>query len=311
MSVHPAQSCSAMRDARVWFITGASRGLGHQWAAAALRRGDHVAATARDADALAALVEEFGDAVLPIRLDVTDRAACTAAVEQAHRHFGRLDIIVNNAGTGQYGFVEELTEEEIRAQFETNFFGALWVTQAALPHLRAQGSGHLLQVSSIGGVIAVPELGAYHASKWALEGLSQSLAQEVAQFGVRVTIVEPGGFNTSWVGSAGQAAPHPAYAAAHRAADVARAQRMDLNGDPAASAAAILAVVDAPDPPLRIFLGEAPLHLARAEYESRLATWEQWQPVAAMAQGSASISAGPLSSADKLPTSKTTERRVG
>ena len=299
-----------MREARVWFITGASRGLGREWAAAALRRGDHVAAAARDTGALAGLVEEFGDEVLPIRLDVTDRAACVAAVDQAHRHFGRLDIVVNNAGAGQYGFVEELTEADVRAQFETNFFGALRVTQAALPHLRAQGSGHILQVSSIGGVIAVPELGAYHASKWALEGLSQSLAQEVAPFGVSVTIVEPGGFNTSWTGSAGRAAAHPDYADAHRAADRARSERMDLNADPGASAAAIMAVVDAADPPLRIFLGEAPLHLARAEYENRLTTWERWQPVAAAASG-APIAADQRGSADKLPTSKTTERRVG
>lgn len=265
----------------VWFITGTSRGLGREWAIAALRRGDRVAATARDTAALEPLVAEFGDAVLPIRLDVTDRAACFAAVQQAHERFGRLDVVVNNAGSGQYGFVEELSEAEIRAQFDTNFYGALWITQAALPILREQGSGHILQVSSIGGLTAVPQLGAYHASKWALEGLSQSLAQEVAPFGVRVTIVEPGGFNTSWVGSAGHSTPHPDYAEAHRAADTARAERMDLNRDPADSVAAIMAVVDAQEPPLRMFLGESPLPLVRADYESRLASWEQWQPVAA------------------------------
>ena len=269
----------------VWFITGTSRGLGRQWATAALALGDRVAATARDTAALADLVAEYGEAVLPIRLDVTDRDACFAAVQSAHDHFGRLDIVVNNAGTGHYGFVEELTEAEIRAQFETNLFGALWITQAALPYLRAQGSGRILQVSSIGGVTAFPQLGAYHASKWALEGLSQSLAQEVEPFGVRVTIVEPGGFNTSWVGSAGQSAPHPDYAEAHRRAEQARAGRMDLNGDPGASAQAIMRLVDDPDPPLRLFLGEFPLQLARAEYADRLATWERWQPVAAAAQG--------------------------
>ncbi|HPX36697.1 MAG TPA: SDR family NAD(P)-dependent oxidoreductase [Mycobacterium sp.] len=268
---------------KVWFITGTSRGLGREWAAAALRRGDAVAAAARDTAALDGLVAEFGDAVLPLRLDVTDRTACFAAVAQAHEHFGRLDVVVNNAGTGQYGFVEELSEADIRAQLETNFLGAVWVVQAALPYLRGQGGGHILQVSSIGGVTAFPQLGAYHASKWALEGLSQSLAQEVAPFGVRVTIVEPGGFNTSWVGSAGQATRHPDYAEAHRIADLARDQRMDLNGDPGSSAAAVMAVVDDEDPPLRIFLGEAPFHLARADYERRLATWEQWQPVAASA----------------------------
>lgn len=270
---------------KVWFITGTSRGLGRQWTIAALARGDKVAAAARDTAALADLVDAYGDAVLPIRLDVTDRAACFAAVKAAHDHFGRLDIVVNNAGAGQYGFVEELTEDEVRAQFETNLFGALWVTQAALPYLRAQGQGRILQVSSIGGVTAFPQLGAYHASKWALEGLSQSLAQEVAPFGVRVTIVEPGGFNTSWVGSSGQAARLPDYAAAHRAADSARVDRMDLNRDPADSVAAIMAVVDAPEPPLRMFLGESPLPLVRVDYESRLTSWERWQPVATAGYG--------------------------
>ena len=266
---------------KIWFITGTSRGLGRAWAAAALERGDKVAAAARDTAALADLVEAYGDSILPIRLDVTDRAAAFAAVAAAHDHFGRLDVVVNNAGTGQYGFVEELTEAEVRAQLDTNLFGALWVTQAALPYLRAQGQGRILQVSSIGGVTAFPQLGAYHASKWALEGLSQSLAQEVAPFGVRVTIVEPGGFNTSWVGSAGQSARHPDYLDAHRRAEQDRADRMDLNADPADSVAAVMAVVDSEDPPLRIFLGEAPLRLARADYESRLAVWEQWQPVSA------------------------------
>lgn len=269
---------------RVWFITGTSRGLGREWATAALARGDKVAATARDTATLADLVATYGDAVLPISLDVTDRDGCFAAVKQAHDHFGRLDVVVNNAGIGHYGFVEELSEADVRAQFETNVLGALWVTQAALPYLRAQGEGRILQVSSIGGITAFPQLGAYHASKWALEGLSQSLAQEVAPFGVRVTIVEPGGFNTSWVGSAGQSAHHPDYDEARRRADRARAERMDLNGAPGDSVQAIMTLVDDPDPPLRLFLGESPLLLARAEYEQRLATWEQWQPVAA-AQG--------------------------
>lgn len=273
------------RRPRIWFITGASRGLGREWTVAALERGDKVAATARDTAALDDLVAGYGDAVLPIRLDVTDRAGCIGAVAAAHEHFGRLDIVVNNAGIGHYGFIEELTEAEIRNTFDTNVFGAIWITQSALPHLRAQGDGRILQVSSIGGLTAFPQLGLYHASKWALEGFSQSLAQEVAPFGVRVTIVEPGGFNTSWVGSAGQSQRHPDYAEAHRRAKLARADRMALNGDPGASAEAIMRLVDDPDPPLRLFLGESPLQLVRAEYAQRLATWEQWQTVAAAAQG--------------------------
>ncbi len=271
---------------KIWFITGTSRGFGREWTIAALKRGDKVAATARDVSTLDDLVAEFGDALLPIRLDVTDRAADFAAVEQAHTHFGRLDIVVNNAGYGQFGFIEEVSEAEARAQIETNVFGALWITQAALPYLRAQGSGHIVQVSSIGGITAFPNVGMYHASKWALEGFSQALAQEVAPFGVHVTLIEPGGFATDWAGpSARSAEPLPDYADVHTAAAQERASRNSAPGDPQASARAILKVVDAPQPPLRVFFGEVPLQLAKADYENRLATWEQWQPVAVEAQG--------------------------
>ncbi|MBJ7401079.1 SDR family oxidoreductase [Mycolicibacterium sp.] len=271
---------------KVWFITGVSRGFGRQWAIAALERGDKVAATARDTDTLADLVESYGAAILPIGLDVTDRSADFAAVKRAHDHFGRLDIVVNNAGYGHFGFVEELTEQEARAQIETNVFGALWVTQAALPYLRAQRSGHIIQVSSIGGITAFPNVGMYHASKWALEGFSQSLAQEVAAFGVHVTLIEPGSFATDWAGSSStRSAPLPDYREVHEAAERVRAQRISTPGDPTASASAILKVVDAPDPPLRVFFGELPLTLAKADYESRLKTWEEWQPVSVEAQG--------------------------
>ena len=273
-------------SAKVWFITGASRGFGRQWAIAALERGDKVAATARDTDTVADLVETYGDAILPIELDVTDRTADFAAVAQAHDHFGRLDIVVNNAGYGHFGFVEELTEQEARAQIETNVFGALWITQAALPYLRAQRSGHIIQVSSIGGITAFPNVGIYHASKWALEGFSQSLAQEVAPFGVHVTLVEPGSFATDWAGSSStRSATLPDYDEVHEAAERVRAQRISTPGDPTASASAILKVVDAPNPPLRVFFGDLPLALAKAEYESRLKTWEEWQPVSVEAQG--------------------------
>ncbi len=271
---------------KVWFITGTSRGFGREWAIAALQRGDKVAATARDTATLGDLAEKYGDALLPIQLDVTDRDADFAAVRQAHDHFGRLDIVVNNAGYGHFGFIEELTEQEARDQLETNMFGALWVTQAALPFLRAQRSGHIIQVSSIGGITAFQNVGIYHASKWALEGFSQALAQEVAPFNVHVTLVEPGGFDTDWAGpSSKRSMPLPDYREVHEAADRARAQRVSKPGDPKASAAAILKVVDADEPPLRVFFGEAPLQLAKADYESRLKTWEQWQPVAVLAQG--------------------------
>jgi len=271
---------------KVWFITGTSRGFGREWAIAALERGDKVAATARNTATLADLVDKYGEAVLPIQLDVTDRDAAFAAVKQAHDHFGRLDIVVNNAGYGQFGFIEELSEQDARDQIETNVFGALWITQAALPYLRERRSGHVIQVSSIGGITAFPLVGIYHASKWALEGFSQALAQEVASFGIHVTLIEPGGFDTDWSGpSSRRADPLPAYADVLAATEAERQQRWSAPGNPKASAAALLKVVDADEPPLRVFFGEAPLGLAKADYENRLRTWEQWQPVAELAQG--------------------------
>ena len=271
---------------KTWFITGTSRGFGREWAIAALDRGDKVAATARDVASLDDLVQTYGDAILPIALDVTDRAADFAAVAQAHDHFGSLDIVVNNAGYGHFGMIEELTEDEARAQIEANLFGALWVTQAALPYLREQERGHIIQVSSIGGISAFPLVGIYHASKWGLEGFSQALAQEVAGFGVHVTLVEPGAFSTDWAGSSSKHSEElPAYAEVHRTTQESRARRASDPGDPVATREAILRVVDADAPPLRVFLGAAPLPIATADYESRLKTWNDWQDVALLAQG--------------------------
>jgi NAD(P)-dependent dehydrogenase (short-subunit alcohol dehydrogenase family) len=269
---------------KTWFITGSSRGFGREWAMAALSRGDQVAATARDPRTLDDLVQQHGDSVLPMELDVTDREAVFEAVRRAHEHFGRLDIVVNNAGYGQFGMVEELSEQEARDQIETNLFGALWVTQAALPFLRAQGSGHFLQVSSIGGISAFAGIGMYHASKWALEGISQSLAQEVRDFGIKVTLIEPGGFSTDWGGaSARHAEALEAYRNTHEASGRRRAGNQP--GDPIASAEAVMRIVDADDPPLRVFFGSTPLAIAEQDYESRLSTWREWQPVAELAQG--------------------------
>jgi len=189
-----------MADSKVWFITGCSKGFGRIWAEAALERGDKVAATARDKATLAPLAERDGEAVLTTALDVQDMEADFAAVKEAHEKFGRLDVVVNNAGYGLFGAVEEVSPEQARDQIETNLFGALWVTQAALPIMREQGSGHIIQVSSIGGVSAFQGVGLYHASKWGLEGFSQTLSQEVAGFGIKVTLVEPQGFTTDWSG---------------------------------------------------------------------------------------------------------------
>src|SRR5580693_6097121 len=244
----PSRARSPHMPSKVWFITGTSKGFGRVWAQAALARGDRVAATARDVKTLGPLVERYGDLIAPLALDVTDKAAASAAIAFAHKRFGRLDVVVNNAGYGLFGAIEEVSESEARAQLETNLFGALWVTQAALPFMRAQGSGHLIQVSSIGGVNAFPTVGLYHASKWGLEGFSQSLAAEVAGFGIKVTIVEPGGYATDWGGpSAKHAKPMTAYDGARAAIAAFRAG--NIPGDPDATGPAMLKLVDAKDPP--------------------------------------------------------------
>lgn len=273
------------RDGKAWFITGASRGFGRQWATAALNRGDRVAATARDIEALDDLEGEFGDRLLRVRLDVTDRAAAFRTVRLAHEHFGALDVVVNNAGYGQFGFVEELTEAESRLQIATNFFGPLWVTQAALPFMRARGSGHIIQVSSIAGVTAHPNLGIYHASKWALEGLSESLAQEVAPLGINVTIVEPALFKTDWSGSSAKhAQPNAAYAEGHQAFDTLIREMETEAGEPHATAAVLLRLVDDDEPPMRVFFGSPALTMAKGAYHERLLNWEKYQQLAIDAQ---------------------------
>jgi NAD(P)-dependent dehydrogenase (short-subunit alcohol dehydrogenase family) len=265
---------------RTWFVTGASKGFGREWAEAALENGDNVAATARDVTQVAPLAERYGDAVLPLALDVTDRSRVFGAVQQAAKHFGSLDIVVNNAGYGHFGMVEEVTEQEIRAQMETNFFGALWVTQAVLPIMRSQGSGRILQVTSEGGVRAFPGIGAYHASKWALEGLSEALVQEVGPFGIHVTNVEPGPYATDWLShGARRSAANPDYAAVREQT----AQHFET-GDPHATRAAILAIADAEQPPLRILLGKSFGDVADL-YDQRLRTWREWQPVSEAAFG--------------------------
>jgi NAD(P)-dependent dehydrogenase (short-subunit alcohol dehydrogenase family) len=269
---------------KVWFITGASKGFGRIWAEAALARGDQVAATARDPRTLDDLVERYGDNVLAHRLDVTDKATVDALVHKAHERFGRLDVVVNNAGYGLFGTIEEVSEEQARAQIETNLFGALWVTKAALPILREQGSGHIIQVSSIGGVNAFPTVGLYHASKWGLEGFSQSLAQEVAEFGIKVTLVEPVGYATDWAGASGvRAERNPAYAEVWKRREEMRANAP--SGDPEATGPAILELVDAENPPLRVFFGDWPLEAIKAEYGKRIAEWEAWNDLAVRAFG--------------------------
>jgi NAD(P)-dependent dehydrogenase (short-subunit alcohol dehydrogenase family) len=270
---------------KTWFITGASRGFGRVWAEAALKRGDKVAATARKREDVADLAEQFGDNVLPLALDVTIAEQVRSAVAQAHQHFGTLDIVLNNAGYSLVGTIEEAKEEEIRALFDTNFLGTIRVIQAALPLLRKQGHGHIIGVSSGLGIVSLPLIGYYCASKWAVEGLHDSLAQEVKPFGIQVTLIEPGAYATEF-GS-------PSSLKMAAGIDVYDDLRQQVfgqlttmeQGDPHATADAVLKLVDAENPPLRFMLGSGNLPWARAAYAERIATWEAWEDVSNAAQG--------------------------
>jgi NAD(P)-dependent dehydrogenase (short-subunit alcohol dehydrogenase family) len=268
---------------KIWFITGASRGFGRIWAEAALSRGDKIAATARKVGDLRDLKQRFGDAVLTLALDVNDTDQVKQAVAQAHAHFGRLDIVLNNAGYSLVGMIEEATEADVRALFDTNYFGMLRVIQAALPFLRNQGSGHILGISSGLGITAIPLLGFYWATKWAVEALHESLAQEVKAFGINVTLVEPGAYATDFAKVAkfsDQMEPYEEFRE-QILAYIANAER----GDPEATREAILKLVDAENPPLRLGLGTSILPRARAAYAERIATWEAWEDVSNAAMG--------------------------
>ena len=268
---------------KTWFITGASRGFGRIWAEAALTRGDQVTATARNLADVADLTRRFGDAVLPLGLDVTDPDQVRQVVQQAFGHFGRLDVLVNNAGMSLFAATEEASDEQIRDLFDVNYLGMVRVLRAALPLLRKQGSGHILGVSSGLGITAMPLIGFYCATKWAVEAMHEALAQEVKAFGVKVTLVEPGAYATDFGKSSEIADALEPYAEFRKQflTGLANLER----GDPEATADAVLKLVDTDDPPLRLGLGTSILPRARAAYAERLSTWEAWENVSNAAMG--------------------------
>ena len=271
--------------AKTIFITGVSRGFGRIWTKAFLERGYNVAATARKLSQLDDLVEKYGEKLLPIQLNVNDRDADFAAIQHAKDHFGRIDVLINNAGYGLFGALEETSEKEARDQIETNVFGLLWLTQAVIPVMREQGYGHVINLSSILGLICTPTLGMYNASKYAVEAISETLAMEVKQFGIKVTILEPNGFSTDWSGSSAvhtRAMAEYAMIKKHVAASTSK----DFYGDPVATAEAILKLLDAEDPPLRLFLGRKAYPLVKQVYQSRLDEWDKWNHVSEAAHGS-------------------------
>ncbi len=271
-----------MSITRTWLITGAGRGLGEHFARAALERGDHVVATARSVASLAPLLEDYPATATGVALDASEPDSIIAAVAAAREAMGRIDVLVNNAGYGLGGAVEEVSEEQLRRQMEVNFFGPLTCTRAVLPLMRAQRSGHIVQVSSMGGLISMLYTGIYHASKWALEGVSETLAQEVAGFGIKVTILEPGPFRTDWNGpSFERAAPMPAYdeVLAGRRHDMSGVLLGSQPGDPARAAQVLIDLVDSPDPPLRLLMGNVAADVVRRVYAERLRSWDEWDAV--------------------------------
>jgi NADP-dependent 3-hydroxy acid dehydrogenase YdfG len=269
---------------KVWFITGASRGLGRIWTEAALERGDKVAATARTLSSLAALNDKYGDQVLTLELDVTNPDQVKTAVTQAYVHFGRLDIVLNNAGYPLVSTIEDANIDDIRDLYETNVLGPVTVIQAALPLLRHQGYGHILGTSSNLGQLAYPILGYYCSSKWAFEAIHESLAAEVAQFGIGVTIIEPGAYATEFGSSQ--------LSKFFTGLDVYKAFKTEFmegmqhmeRGNPAATPQALFKVVDAENPPLRFNLGSHNLPEVKAAFASRMAEWEAWNEVSSSAQ---------------------------
>ncbi|MEV6627027.1 oxidoreductase [Amycolatopsis sp. NPDC051106] len=268
-------------DGRVWLITGCSSGFGREIALAALAAGDRVLATARRPETLSGLRERGGDRVRTAALDVTDAGQVEAAVKTALEEFGRIDVVVNNAGNGSVGAVEELTLEELRALMEVMFFGAVAVTKAVLPHLRAQGSGTVVQISSMGGQLSMPGFGAYSAAKYALEGLSEALAAEVAPFGVRVLIVEPGAFRTEFGGGRmHRSRTIDAYAVSTSGTrDAVESMDGTQPGDPAKAAAAIVRAVGSADAPLHLALGADAVEAIRAQHEALAADLAAWEEV--------------------------------
>jgi len=266
---------------RVWFITGTSSGLGRAIAQAALDHGDRVVATARSTDRIADLERDFADRAVALSLDVTDPDQARAAIDAAVAAFGHIDVVVNNAGYGVLGALEELSDDELRRQFETNLFGALQVTRAALPQLRRQRSGHIVQLSSLSATVANPGESAYVGSKAALAGVSESLAKEVAPLGIRVTIVQPGPFRTDFAGRSLQKAdPIDDYAESVGAARELIAQ-LDGNqpNDPSRGAETIIRAVESDDPPLHLTLGEDAIEAIRAKLDEQRAELDAWAEV--------------------------------
>ncbi|AYG78738.1 putative oxidoreductase [Streptomyces hundungensis] len=272
------------QHARVWLITGASRGLGRAFAEAALAAGDRVVAAARNTAPLAELAEKYPDHLVPLSLDVADRQAVFDGVGRAVSAFGRLDVVVNNAGGMLYGMVEEATEEQIRAHMDVNFFGALWVTQAVLPHLRAQGGGRLLQVTSMGTGGGMATVGFYGAGKSALDSVSEALAREVEGFGIKVTVVQMGGYNTGLF-TAGTTATEPLSQYQPVRTEMEAMWGDAVSPEPETAAPVIMELAALPDPPRRLIVGSQSFDHVMEMGRARTELYRSWESLSRLAPG--------------------------
>jgi len=263
---------------KVWLITGSSRGLGRSLAEAVLAHGDLLVATARNPEQLGDLVSTYGEQMRAVALDVTNPEQVRTAVATAIDAFGRIDVVVNNAGYANVASIEETTEEDWRAQIETNLWGVINVTRAALPVLRKQRSGHFVQISSTGGRTGVAGLGPYQTAKWGVEGFSEVLSREVAPLGIKVTLIEPGGFRTDWGGSSmSYTEPSEDYRSTVQSILDYHNQAGNEPGDPAKAAQAIMTIVNEANPPLRLLLGKGAVQLARRIDQAKLAETDRWE----------------------------------
>lgn len=269
---------------RTWLITGVSSGLGRELASQLLERGDHVLGTVRRTDAVADLDKRYPDAFRSERLDVTDRAAVRAVVDRAFRELGRIDVVISNAGYGLFGAAEELTDEQVQRILDTDLLGSIALIRASLPHLRAQGGGRIIQISSYGGQVAFAGNSLYHAAKWGIEGFCESVAQEVAPFGIGVTIVEPGGARTEFrYGSAQVAKPLAAYEGnpAHAFQRMLDPTNGLAPGDPVRMATRIIESVDVEPAPMRVVLGSQALQSTIDALKRRIEGFEAQRDLAA------------------------------
>ncbi|GAA4920939.1 oxidoreductase [Mucilaginibacter defluvii] len=265
---------------KIWFITGSSRGLGRSLTEAVLKSGDKVAATARNASQLDDLVKQYGEQLLPVQLDVTDYKQVYQAVADTVKHFGRIDVLVNNAGFGIIGAAEAYTNEQVRSQLETNLYAPIEITRAVLPYMRRQGSGRILQISSIGGRVGNPGLTMYQAAKFGLGGFTEALAKEVAPLGIYVTSVEPGGFRTDWAGASMTYAPEIAgYDTVKQRTDFFKSGDFIPVGDPDKAAKAMVDLAIHPNPPVHLILGSEAIGILKNANETRDAEMEAWLPV--------------------------------